>query len=130
MRHRDHHGREQAQDRDQVTFSATASFTACTWARSSTILSLMKPEAFVCCCKEVEADDRFEHALILSIGARYRPAAFFAKHAPDLEACDGVFNRGTDFAQGGLEFGLSGGEIDAGQSFDRAERDARDTDIT
>jgi hypothetical protein len=42
MRHRDHHGREQAQDRDQVTFSATASFTACTWARSSTALLLAR----------------------------------------------------------------------------------------
>ena len=33
------------------------------------------------------------------------------------------------FAQRSVEFGLSGGEIDTGQSFDRDELDARDTDI-
>jgi len=72
---------------------------------------------------------RFEHALVLFYRCSI-PAAFFAKHAPDLEVRDGVFDDGADFAQGGVESGLSGGEIDAGRSFDRAELDARDTDIT
>src|SRR2546421_1598887 len=79
-------------------------------------------------CEEVESDDGFEHALVLFY-RRSVPAAFFAEHAPGLEGRDGVFDSGADFAQRSVEFGLSGGEIDIGQSFDRDEFDALDTDI-
>jgi hypothetical protein len=56
------------------------------------------------------------------------PAAFLAEHLPCLEVRNGVFDGGADFAEGGVELGL-GGEILTGESFDRDDLDALDTDV-
>src|ERR671916_863316 len=58
------------------------------------------------------------------------PAAFLADHSPCLEVGDGVFDGGADFAQGGVELGLAGGEVATGESFEGDDLDALDTDVT
>jgi hypothetical protein len=63
------------------------------------------------------------------IGARYRPHSSLNMRQI-LRCAMACSTTARIFAQGGVESGLSGGEIDAGRSFDRAELDARDTDIT
>ena len=40
-----------------------------------------------------------------------------------------MFDGGADFAESGVEFGLGGGEVGTGESFDRDDLDALDTDI-
>jgi len=56
-------------------------------------------------------------------------SAFFAEHAPCLEVGDGVFDGGADFAEGGVELGLAGGELATGYSFDGDNLDAFDSDV-
>jgi hypothetical protein len=58
-----------------------------------------------------------------------KSAAFLAEDSPCLEVCDGVFHGGADFAESGVELGLSGGEVPTGESFERDDLDAFDTDI-
>ena len=48
-------------------------------------------------CEEEQSGGRFEHALVFFYGCSV-PAAFLAEHALCLEVCDGVFDRGPDFA--------------------------------
>jgi hypothetical protein len=67
-----------------------------------------------------------EHALVFFYRCAVS-AAFFAEHAPCLEVRDGVFDGGADFAQSGVEFGLAGGEIGAGESFKGNKLDTGDT---
>src|SRR4051812_48724065 len=78
--------------------------------------------------EEVESDDGFEHALVFFCWCSV-PAAFLAEHAPCLEVGDGVFDGGADFAERGVELGLAGGQLPTGNSFDRDDLNALDTDI-
>ena len=41
-----------------------------------------------------------------------------------------MFDGGADFAQSGVELGLAGGEVATGESFERDDLDALDTDVT
>jgi hypothetical protein len=55
---------------------------------------------------------------------------FFAEHSPCLEVHDGVFDGGPDLPQGGVELGFQWCEVATGESFERYDLDALDTDVT
>lgn len=56
-------------------------------------------------------------------------AAFFAEHSSCLEVRDRVFDGSAGFAESGVELGLAGGEAATGESFDRDDLDALDTNV-
>jgi hypothetical protein len=70
-----------------------------------------------------------KHALVFLYGCSV-PAAFLAEHSPGLKVRDGVFDGGADFAQRGVELGLSSVEVATRESFERDDLDALDTDVT
>src|SRR3954454_21600667 len=78
--------------------------------------------------KEVEADNGFEHALVLFYPCPV-PAAFLAEHSPCLEVRDSMFDGGADCAEGSVERSLSGSVSSTGEWFDRDDPDARDPNI-